>query len=211
MALEPPTRLPRTGWQSRVACGTLAGMGTSCLALALLLAAAPAKPSRSPVRLTVSVRFLPERRGDGAPQLRFTFRFQNLGSAPLHLSWYGYPIETRHVAPRSLFSVIDAPIRPHKLRPPQRGDFFELPAGGTVEKVTEEWVGSFVVQSPDGKHQEYRLRRPGRVALSQCYAPDYVDAEDMKKLLPPGATPFLDTLCAPPVKVNIPALPSQRM
>jgi hypothetical protein len=176
----------------------------------MFLAAAPAAKPPTPVSLRIRVRFLPERQGDGAPRLRFTYRFRNTGSEPLHLSWYGYPIQTRRVAPRGRFSIVDAPIRPHRMSPPRPQDFFLVPVGQTVEKVSEEWVGSFVVKTGGETNLEYRLRRPGKVRLSQCYSPEYLSVEDIKKLLPPDAIPFVDRICAPDVTVNIRALPSRR-
>jgi hypothetical protein len=181
-------------------------MGSSLFAIALLLAAPSGAKPPSPVSLTVAARFLPERSGDGAPQLRFVFRFKNVSDKPLYLSWYGYPIAYRHVGPASRFWIRDAPRRPHKRSPPRLEDFFVVPPGQSVRKSEEEWVGSFVVSTRDGQPKEYRLRHPGKVSLTLCYSPEDLDPEDMKRLLPADAIPFVETICAAKLSIDIPAL-----
>jgi hypothetical protein len=170
-----------------------------------------AAPLPAPLRFQVSVKYQAEKKGDGAPTLHFRYRLTNLGATPLWLSWWWRPVDFEKVGPSRLFSVRKTTPHPHRLAPPGPDDLFVIEPGKTVEKVDWMWVGGFVIDHGDGTMHEYRLRQPGRISLTPCYASGGLDEHDLQRLLPAGTALWTGRICAPPVSVEIPALPSQRL
>ena len=73
-----------------------------------------------------------------------------------------------------------------------------------MEKDQDEWVGSLIVDSDGATLHEHQLRKPGKVTLSGYYRyrPTMVSSELAYPFLLPGASLWLDEVCAPEVRVN---------